>query len=67
MEEHLIYPYSVIELDGLVHIFRIIRYNTVLRSWTLCGDVFANRNEAQNLADELNRESGPVSISLNPA
>lgn len=64
MEELIIFPNVVLEITGPIPSFRIKRYNVVEGDWRLLPNEFTTREEAQNFADELNRESGPVTITL---
>lgn len=66
MEELVIKPYTIIPCQSHnVALYRIMRYNVVKQDWELLpGMPYINRANAQSEVDELNQESGNVTITF---
>lgn len=66
MEELVIKPYMIIPCQSRdMEVYRIMRYNVVKQDWELLpGMPYINRADAQSEVDELNQESGNVTIAF---
>lgn len=66
MEELVIKPYMIIPCQSRdTEVYCIMRYNVVKQDWVLLpGMPYINIADAQSIVDELNQESGNVTITF---
>lgn len=64
MESITFKPYAILMIDDESKKYGVVRFNTLKKDWEALRDTFNDINEAKEFINELNAESGNVTIPL---
>lgn len=64
MESITFKPYAILMIDDESQKYGVVRFNTLKKDWEALRDTFNDINGAKEFINELNAESGNVTIPL---
>lgn len=64
MKQKSFKPYAILIIDEKKPLYGIMRFNTLEKDWYILDDIFDDINKAKDFINELNIESGNVTIPL---
>lgn len=64
MESITFKPYAILMIDDESQKYGVVRFNTLKKDWEALRDIFNDINDAKEFINELNAESGNVTIPL---